>query len=85
MAGGGLFLQYRRLAKLAEYYADRLKKRKSDISRRPAPQHSWKDDDDTPHSIVEIQVRSLQLLEKSQNTVDPEEPSETEMELELAN
>ena len=26
--------------------------------------HSWKDEDETPHSLVEIQVRSLQLLEK---------------------
>ena len=71
--------------KLAEYYADRLKKGSPILVVGRLRSHSWKDDDDTPHSIVEIQVRSLQLLEKSQNTVDPEEPSETEMELELAN
>ena len=71
--------------KLAEFYADRLKKGSPILVVGRLRSHSWKDDDDTPHSIVEIQVRSLQLLEKSQNTVDPEEPSETEMELELAN
>ena len=70
--------------KLAEYYADRLQKGSPVFVVGRLRSHSWRDDDDTPHTLIEIQVRSLQLLEKSPNQPD-EEIDAREGELELAN
>ena len=35
--------------------------------------HSWRDDDDQPHSRIKAQVRNLQILEKDQEPTDGEE------------
>ena len=45
--------------------------------------HSWRDDDDQPHSRIEVQVRNLQILEKDQEPTDGEE-IEAEAALEAA-
>ena len=55
---------------------------------------SWKDSDDNPHSAVEIQVRTLQVLERTAGVPVSEDVSEEieadgtedeeEMELEAA-
>ena len=72
--------------KLAEYCASRLHKGTPVFVAGRLHSYSWRDEDDNPHSLVEIQVRSLQLLEKNQDSSTPaaEEPLEEEPELEAA-
>ena len=73
--------------KLAEYCADRIHKGTPVLVSGRLHSHSWKDDENNPHSIVEVQVRSLQVLEKTQGTaaaVPDEEEEDGEEELELA-
>ncbi|MBN98783.1 MAG: single-stranded DNA-binding protein [Gemmatimonadetes bacterium] len=50
--------------KLAEFAAERIHKGTPVFVAGRLRSHSWKDEDETPHTLVEIQVRSLQLLEK---------------------
>ena len=45
--------------------------------------HSWRDDDDQPHSRIEVQVRNPQILEKDQEPTDGVE-IEAEAALEAA-
>ena len=75
--------------KLAEYCADRLHKGTPVIASGRLRSHSWKDGEENPHSIVEVQVRNIQILEKSQDKVEPElddieEEGEEEVELATA-
>lgn len=53
--------------KLAELFADRLRKGTPVFISGRLRSHSWRDDEEQPHSLVEIQVRSLQMLEKGQS------------------
>ena len=76
--------------KLADFAANRLHRGTAIFVAGRLRSHSWRDDDDNPRSIVEVQVRSLQLLEKSADNSDAlqaeeadGEEEETE-ELELA-
>jgi single-strand DNA-binding protein len=50
--------------KLAEYASERLHKGAPVFVSGRLRSHSWKDEEQNPHSLVEIQVRTLQLLEK---------------------
>ena len=52
--------------KLAEYYAERLHKGTPLFITGRLRSYNWRDADDQPHSGTEIWVRTLQLLEKSQ-------------------
>jgi single-strand DNA-binding protein len=70
--------------KLAESAAERIRKGTPVFVAGRLHSHSWKDEDETPHSLVEIQVRSLQLLEKnadkSANAADETINEEIELE-----
>ena len=77
----------------AESLADRLHKGSPVFLSGRLRSSSWKDSDDNPHSTVEIQVRTLQVLERAENAaapledemvVDGEREDEDEMELEAA-
>ena len=80
----------------AESLADRLHKGSPVFISGRLRSSSWKDSDDNPHSAVEIQVRTLQVLERAENAgaplteegveeVEAEEGMEDEeMELEAA-
>lgn len=70
--------------KLAEYGAERLHKGTPVFVTGRLRSHSWKDEDQTPHSLVEIQVRNLQLLEKTQERPESESDEIAEEEEELA-
>ena len=74
--------------KLAEYCADRVHRGTPVIVSGRLHSHSWKDEENNPHSIVEIQVQSLQVLEKSGDMAAPglleEEEREEEEELAVA-
>lgn len=71
--------------KQAEYAASRLRKGSPVLVTGRLRSYSWKDEEQQHHSLVEIQVRTLQVLEKAQErlTVEVEERAEEENELEL--
>ena len=71
--------------KQAEYAASRLHKGSPVLVTGRLRSYSWKGEDQQPHSLVEIQVRNLQVLEKAQERVPAEfeEKGEEEVELEL--
>lgn len=79
---------------LAERLADRLKKGTQVFLSGRLRSASWRDDDETPHYLVEIQARSLQVLERVSEatngsaiddaTEDDDESELSESELELA-
>ena len=48
--------------RLAEFGAENLRKGTAVFVTGRLRSHSWRDDDDHPHSIVEIEVRNLQVL-----------------------
>ena len=48
--------------KLAEFGAEKLRKKTAVFVTGRLRSSSWRDDDDNPHSIVEIEVRNLQVL-----------------------
>ncbi len=48
----------------AEYGAGHLRKKTAVFVTGRLRSDSWRDDDDNPHSIVEIEARALQVLEK---------------------
>lgn len=50
--------------RLAERMADRLKKGTPVFVSGRLRSYSWRDDDENPHYLVEIQARSLQVLER---------------------
>ena len=72
--------------KLAEYCADRIHKGTPVIVSGRLRSHSWKDAENNPHTIVEVQVRSLQVLEKAGDmaAAESDEEEESKEELELA-
>lgn len=76
--------------KLAELFAERLHKGTPVYVNGRLHCHSWRDEKDQPHSIVEVQVRHLQLLEREAgrndktDTAEIEEAGELEEEAELA-
>jgi single-strand DNA-binding protein len=51
--------------KLADFAANRLQRGTAVFVSDRLHSHSWRDDDDNPHSVVDVQVRSLQVLEKN--------------------
>jgi len=71
---------------LAERLADRLKKGTPVYLSGRLRSASWKDDDENPHYLVEIQARSLQILQRpsagANGALDsePEEDDEAESE-----
>ena len=71
--------------KQAEYAASRLHKGSPVLVTGRLRSYSWKGEDQQPHSLVEIQVRNLQVLEKAQDraAAEFEEKGEEEVELEL--
>ncbi|MFH1571610.1 MAG: single-stranded DNA-binding protein [Gemmatimonadota bacterium] len=50
--------------KLAEFCADRLRKGTPVLVTGRLHSHSWRDEAEQPRSLVEVQVRSLQVLER---------------------
>jgi single-strand DNA-binding protein len=79
---------------LAERLADRLKKGTPVFLSGRLRSASWRDDDENPHYLVEIQARSLQILQRSSvgangaiepdQTADGEAETEQDEELQLA-
>ncbi len=71
---------------LAERLADRLKKGTPVYLSGRLRSASWKDDDENPHYLVEIQARSLQILQRTSAGAngaldsEPEEDDEAESE-----
>jgi len=51
--------------KLAEVNADRLAKGTPVLVSGRLRSHSWRDEEEQPHSLVEVQVRTLQVLERT--------------------
>ncbi len=51
--------------KLAELNADRLTKGVPVLVSGRLRSHSWRDEQEQPHSLVEVQVRTLQVLERA--------------------
>ncbi|MFA6111827.1 MAG: single-stranded DNA-binding protein [Candidatus Latescibacterota bacterium] len=76
--------------KPAELFAERLHKGTPVYVNGRLRSFSWRDEKDQPHTIVEVQVRHLQILERdpSQNgkadSAEIEEAAEIEEEAELA-
>lgn len=74
-------------SQLAERLADRLQKGTPVFLTGHLHSHSWRDDDENPHYIVDIRVRNLQILERplaaNGDTVATEVEEEFQ-ELELA-
>lgn len=72
--------------KLAELNADRLCKGMPVLVSGRLHSHSWRDEEEQPHSIVEVQVRTLQVLERatSADTDEGEEEAADPEELEVA-
>ncbi len=50
--------------RLAERLSDRLRKGSPVFVSGRLRSYSWRDDDENPHYLVEIQARSLQILER---------------------
>ena len=69
--------------KAAETFSQRLHKGTPIFATGRLQSHSWRDDEDQPHSRIEVQVRNLQILEKSQG-VDDGEAIEPEAALQAA-
>jgi single-strand DNA-binding protein len=69
--------------KQAEYAASRLHNGSPVLVTGRLRSYSWKGEDQQPHSLVDIQVRNLQVLERTQDSADLEEKGEEEGELEL--
>ena len=71
--------------KLADFASQRLHRGTPIFVAGRLRSYNWRDDDDNPRSSVEVQVRSLQLLEKTIQDDHEEEAAEEEAEeLELA-
>ena len=69
--------------KAAETFSQRLHKGTPIFATGRLQSHSWRDDEDQPHSRIEVQVRNLQILEKGQ-AVDEDEDIEPEAALQAA-
>jgi single-strand DNA-binding protein len=71
--------------KQAEYAASRLHKGSPVLVTGRLRSHEWKGEDQQTHSLVEIQVRNLQILERTAEraAAEFEEKGEEEGELEL--
>jgi len=50
--------------KLAEVHADRLHKGTPVVASGRLRSYSWRDEEEQPHSVVDVQVRTLQVLER---------------------
>lgn len=76
--------------KPAESFAERLHKGTPVYVNGRLRSFSWRDEKDQPHTIVDVQVRHLQLLERDASHNDKADPveiedtGETEEETELA-
>ena len=72
--------------KVAEYASDRLKKGTPVFVTGRLRSYSWRDEDQNPHSLVEVQARSVQVLERTQATNGGalDEEVEDQVELEAA-
>ena len=53
--------------KLAEYATEKLRKGTPLFVTGRLQSYSWRDEEENPRSLVEVQVRGLQLLEKTQD------------------
>jgi single-strand DNA-binding protein len=63
---------------LAERLAERLHKGTPVFLSGRLRSATWRDDDETPHYLVEVQARSLQVLERLVDGADAEEDLATE-------
>lgn len=72
--------------KLAEFNADRLSKGVPVLVSGRLRSHSWRDEQEQPHSLVEVQVRTLQVLERAAgNEIDEVDVESADVdELEVA-
>lgn len=70
--------------KLAELHADRLSKGTPVLVSGRLHSHSWRDEAEQPHSLVEIQVRTLQVLERGAGVATEAGEEEETEELEVA-
>ncbi|MED5415916.1 MAG: single-stranded DNA-binding protein [Candidatus Latescibacterota bacterium] len=68
----------------AERLADRLAKGSPVLLSGRLHSHSWRDEDENPHSLVEIQVRHLQVLSRSVAADTPELVGESNAEMDEA-
>ena len=59
------FFNFVAWSRLAERLADRLHKGTPVFLSGRLRSHSWRDEEENPHTLVEIQVRSLQVLERT--------------------
>ena len=68
----------------AERLADRLAKGSPVLLSGRLHSHSWRDEDENPHSLVEIQIRHLQVLSRSVAADTPELVGESNTEMDEA-
>ncbi len=81
LTGGGLVLQFRRLASTD---GTSCRSVGQGIPDGRLHGHSWRDEDENPHSLVEIQVRHLQVLSRSVAADTPELVGESNTEMDEA-
>ena len=73
MARRNLLRRYRALAESRRDFFSAPIQRDADLFATGRLQsHSWRDDEDRPHSRIEVPVRNLQIIEKSQESTDGE-------------
>ena len=72
--------------KAAESFAQRLHKGTPVFATGRLQSRSWRDEDDQPHSKIEVQVRNLQILEKDAPELSAavEDPEDHETALQAA-
>lgn len=68
---------------LAERLADRLKKGTPVFLSGRLRSASWRDDDENPHYLVEIQARNLQVLERHAEGANGASPTDGDTEEDL--
>jgi single-strand DNA-binding protein len=67
---------------LAERLADRLKKGTPVFLSGRLRSASWRDDDENPHYLVEVQARNLQVLERLSDVVNGEGVADADIDAE---
>lgn len=59
--------------KMAQYYAEKLHKGTPVFLTGRLNSHNWKDAEDQPHTLIEVQVRNLQILERQATAAESAE------------
>ena len=65
---------------LAEFASERLHRGSPVLVSGRLHSFSWRDSDENPHSLLEIQARSLQVLERTASSPEAEESSVEQQE-----